>query len=500
MKVYLIYPDRDMSLEDPAWHQTDDLIQDLGVQTLLETMANQDDFLYRVAQNVLFAQSSDQVDVVRFRQAVLRDFQVQPSLAEQLNQLAHDAIGVSKKSYFWSFSKMPSAMTRGSVDILEGLTKLLRQLRELAVDAGRRCESAGLQRFFAMVREELDTDYFETVKHYLKILRFPHGERISATLGTGVKGTHYTLLTPPDPDPWWRRLFTQKAEHYSFKLPDRDEAGGRFLSELRDRGLNGAANVLFQAARHILDFFAQLRTEVSFYLGGLNLKAALDKTRMPLCFPEPHPPSQRRHQCRGLYDPCLALQLGKAVVANDLNADKKVRIVITGANQGGKSTFLRAVGLAQLMAQAGLFTPAEQMTLNLCDGLFTHYKREEDHSMRSGKLDEELQRMSAAVRELHAHSLLLSNESFAVTNQAEGAEILHQVADALAERHIKVFYVTHLYDFARDLHCEAPDDTLFLRAQREEDGSRSFKVIEGEPLATSYGPDLFERIFNTQAC
>lgn len=496
MNVYLIYPDRDMSLEYPAWRQTENLIQDLGLQTLLGTMAGDDDFLYDVAKNVLFAQSSHQVNVVLFRQAILRDFQAQPTLPQQLNQLALESIDVSKKSYFWSFSKMPGVMVRGSVDILEGLVTLLHRLRELADDSGRRCESNGLRRFFTMVCDELNSDYFETVKNYLKILHFPHGELVSAAPGEGLKGTGYTLLTPPDPGPWWRRLFTHKPEHYSFKLPDRDEAGGRFLSELRDRGLDGAANALTQAAHHILDFFAQLRTEVSFYLGALNLEAALGKTGMPLCFPEPKPPEERFHRARKLYDPCLALQLGKAVVANDLDADRKVRIVITGANQGGKSTLLRALGLAQLMAQAGLFTAAEQLTLNLCDGVFTHYKREEDHSMRSGKLEEELQRMSVTVRDLNPHSLLLSNESFAVTNQAEGAEILRQVANALAQRHIKAFYVTHLYDFARDLHREAPADTLFLRAQRETDGTRSFKVIEGEPLSTSYGPDIYKRIFN----
>ncbi len=64
-------------------------------------------------------------------------------------------------------------------------------------------------------------------------------------------------------------------------------------------------------------------------------------------------------------------------------------LIITGANQGGKSTFLCAVGLAQVMMQCGMFVAAESFSANVCDGIYTHYKREEDASMRSGKLDEE---------------------------------------------------------------------------------------------------------------
>ncbi|HKJ95131.1 MAG TPA: hypothetical protein VKA32_05845, partial [Gammaproteobacteria bacterium] len=60
-------------------------------------------------------------------------------------------------------------------------------------------------------------------------------------------------------------------------------------------------------------------------------------------------------------------------------------IVVSGPNQGGKSTFLRSLGQCQLMAQAGLFVPAKAATVSLRDRLFTHFKREEDASMRSGR-------------------------------------------------------------------------------------------------------------------
>jgi len=99
--------------------------------------------------------------------------------------------------------------------------------------------------------------------------------------------------------------------------------------------------------------------------------------------------------------------MGKTVVGNDLNAGYKDIVIITGANTGGKSTFLRSVGLAHLMMQAGMFVSAGSFTSEVCDGIFTHYKREEDASMESGKLDEELSRMSQIVDEVKSYFFLL---------------------------------------------------------------------------------------------
>jgi DNA mismatch repair ATPase MutS len=209
----------------------------------------------------------------------------------------------------------------------------------------------------------------------------------------------------------------------------------------------------------------------------------------------PEPETERRHSFVGLYDACLALTAGRKVVANSANADDKLICVITGANQGGKSTFLRSVGLAQLMMQCGMFVPAQAFGANVCDGIFTHYKREEDASMKSGKFDEELARMSAIADLLTPNSMVLFNESFAATNDREGSEIARQVVDALLEKNIKIFFVTHLYEFARAIYDDRTIRALFLRAPRQEDGTRSFKLIEGEPLDTSFGRDLYVEIF-----
>lgn len=147
------------------------------------------------------------------------------------------------------------------------------------------------------------------------------------------------------------------------------------------------------------------------------------------------------------------------------------------------------------MMQCGMFVAAESLRVNVCDGIFTHYKREEDATMNSGKLDEELSRMSAIVDSIRPNSLVLFNESFGSTNEREGSEIARQIVRALLEAGIKVFYVTHLYDLAHGFYVQKLDAALFLRAERHVDGGRTFKLVDGEPLATSYGDDLYRRIF-----
>jgi DNA mismatch repair ATPase MutS len=173
--------------------------------------------------------------------------------------------------------------------------------------------------------------------------------------------------------------------------------------------------------------------------------------------------------------------------------------VITGANRGGKSTFLRSLGLAQLMMQAGMFVAAEAFRADVRVGLHTHFKREEDVTLRSGKLDEELGRMSSIVDQLMPGSMVLLNESFASTNEREGSEIGRQIVRAMLESGVKVGYVTHMYDLASRLQAERDGHAAFLRAERLPDGRRTFRVVPGEPLPTSHGQDIYQRIFGEEA-
>jgi DNA mismatch repair ATPase MutS len=187
---------------------------------------------------------------------------------------------------------------------------MLKKLKNIADEHADRFESEGFTAFFAMLKKELEEEYFASIENHLRELKFRNGVLISAALGQGNKGTHYVLRKAPDKkQSWMKRTFVQKAPVYTYRLHPRDESGARALSEVRDRGINLVANALAQSTDHILSFFTMLRTELAFYVGCLNLQGQLAQMGEPITFPLPMASSDRRHSFRGLYDVCLALSM-----------------------------------------------------------------------------------------------------------------------------------------------------------------------------------------------
>lgn len=495
MKAFLMYRDRDFDPQQQLPVNEQALTQDLELDTLFQVMAQGDDFLYTMARQAVLTSLHD-LEAIRYRQDILRDCLRNAAVVREIYQIPIESIRNKKTSYLGIFSRYPAGILSSAVGMLEMFVALLRKLRRIAYEHADQFESEGFRSFFAMIAQELDDDYFAEVEKHLKVLRFRDGVLLSAQLGQGNEGVNYVLRRPhPKQGNWLRQILAPKGPVYTFSIHPRDDHGARALSELRDRGINLVANAAAQSADHIDSFFTMLRIELAFYIGCLNLYEQLAQLGEPISFPLPVDASEHRHSFTGLYDVCLALTMNRRVVGNDVNADGKTLVVITGANQGGKSTFLRSIGLAQLMMQCGMFVPAESFCASLCERLFTHYKREEDTAMKSGKLDEELSRMSAIVDQLVPDSMVLFNESFAATNEREGSEIARQIVSALVDKRIKVFFVTHLYAFAHGIYERKMEQAMFLRAERQADGGRTFKLFEAEPLQTSYGEDLYREVF-----
>ena len=476
-----------------------DLAEDLELAPVLEAMAAGDDFVRAVARTVLLSVPSSP-EAVEHRQQVLADFLADPHLAEDLYRLAAEAVEAEKHVYRSIFDRYPDAVLRRSIESLNLLSGMLRRLRALAEAHGPRVGSPGLGDFFGTIRAELDAEFFTASAAQLEELKFRDGLLASAGLGQGLKGAHYTLRTPGQREPWWRRaleaLFPRSDPH-SFRIPDRDEGGHRALSELKDRALTDAANALARADGHIVAFFEDLHTEAAFYLGCLNLHAALGRLGHRVSFPTlATEPAQLSFD--GLYDPSLALRRRRTVVGNSLDAGLARLLVVTGANEGGKSTFLRSVGLAQLMSQAGMFAPADAFTTSFAPTVLTHFARGEDRALRSGKFDEELVRMGELAGRIRSGSLVLFNESFASTNEREGSEVAGQILRALFEAGARCVVVTHMYALSHALCGQGLSGAVFLRAERTPDGHRTYRLVAGAPETTSYGPDLYREVFADQ--
>ncbi|PWK89723.1 MutS-related protein [Fulvimonas soli] len=496
MKAYLMHPDRDFDAQRPAPSHEALLRQDLGLDVLLHAMAGGDDFLLDIARKALLQGLHGDVPTILHRQAALRDALRQPEVVRQLYALAVEAIENRKKNY-WSFlGDHPTSILHGAISMLRMFMDVLEKLRGLAEAHAGGFASRGFGALFAMLREEFDDAYLGNVRAHLAELRFKDGVLMSAMLGPENQGNGYVLRRPHPPAAGWlRRAFGKRPPAYTFRIAERDLAGARTLAGMRDRAINDVANALAQSMDHILAFFEMLRAELAFYVGCLNLHARLEALGVPTAFPAAAAAGSGTLGFEGLCDAALALAQERPPVGNTLAADGKRLLVVTGANQGGKSTFMRSLGLAQLMMQAGMFVTARAFAAELCGGLFTHYKREEDAAMASGKFDEELARLSDLAGQVGPGALVLFNESFASTNEREGSEVARQVVEALLARNVKVVFVTHLYTFARGLYERRMPDALFLRAQRLADGTRTFRLAEGEPLETSHGADLYRQVF-----
>jgi len=499
MKAFLMYKDRDFDLQQQLPWNESTLAQDLELNIMLKAMALGDDFVLEVVKKAIVSSLNIGLDTIRYRQDILKDCLKNPSIVRSLYQIPVEAMETKKRNYWsWGVTGNPSLILSSSVKVLQMFANRLEKLRNIADEYADKFESEGFQRLFAVLKKELNDEYLGSIQNHLNELEFRHGVLFSADLGKGNAGTNYILRKPHNKKGLTERVFTPKSPVYRFRIESGDIGGGQVLSELNNRAINLVANAVAQSADHIDSFFNMLRIELAFYIGCLNLYEQLLQMGEPITFPLPVAINERRHSFNGLYDVCLALTMKQKVVGNDANADHKDLVVITGANQGGKSTFLRSIGLSQLMMQCGMFVPAEFFSANICEGIFTHFKREEDVAMKSGKLDEELKRMSETVDHLRSNSLMLFNESFAATNEREGSEIARQITSGLLEKGVKIFFVTHQYEFAHNFYAQRMGNVIFLRAERQADGTRTFKLIEGEPLQTSYGDDLYKRIFGKE--
>ncbi|MBI5244666.1 MAG: DNA mismatch repair protein MutS [Elusimicrobia bacterium] len=503
MRVFLMFRDRDVDLERDLPLNEAALTQDLELETLFGAMAAGDEFLLEVAKKAVLA-SLDDPEAILYRQRILADCLEHPAVIKAIYAIAVEAIERKKK--VWGLSdRYPEGVLYRSVELLKQFVDLLKRLRQIADGHGGRFRSEGLVTLFRMLARELDDDYLGLVDDHLRRLAFPEGVLMIAGLDKGNKGARYVLRKPKPRNTkqswmerlrsWPERRLLGDRPSYVYEVDDRDDSGHRALEQLRGLGIRHVAGAIAQSADHILSFFSMLRSELGFYVGCLNLRDQLARKGEPVCFPEPLVAGKAMLSGRGLYDICLSLSVTKRVVGSDVSADGKSLVMITGANQGGKSTFLRSIGLAQLMMQCGMFVPAESFHGNVCDGVFTHFKREEDAGMGNGKLDEELSRMSSMVELMTPNSIVLLNESFSSTNEKEGSEIARQIVRALLETGIKLFYVTHLFNLAQRFYLAKMDAALFLRAERLADGRRTFRLVEGEPLPTSFGEDLYRRIF-----
>lgn len=514
MNVHLLYEDRDFDAgiydERKLTEHQKELINDLGLQSIIELMSGEDEVIREVVRaNLLKAGTRepgelfDMVQAVRYRQEIMSDVLANRELIRDIYQMTIEVERKRKESRAVFPSVYLTSTYSSAMQLIAIYLDELAKMRKMAGKHLNTFHSKGLTTLIKDLSEEVSDEYIGKVKEMFKDLKDTETIYISADFGVDLTGVNYAMCKGAP-----KLSFMQKLQTYSFNIAENDETSMHDLERRRDRAINEVTNALACATDNLQGFFKRLRLELAFYVGNLNLTDALRQTGLNSGIPELSEGHSRAWS--NLADLTLvaeAIQKKKdggaamTIIGNTGVALKgdKLLYVITGANQGGKTAFLRSLGQAQLMENCGMLT-AGGFTAPIKTGVFTHFRKEEDRSMTSGKLDEELVRMDGIIREIKPGDMLLMNESFQSTNEREGSEICHQVTKALIDNDIEVMIVTHLYAYAisfRELEDEK-EKVKYLRAERTGEGVRTFRMVEGEPLATVFGGDIYKKIFEKE--
>lgn len=192
--------------------------------------------------------------------------------------------------------------------------------------------------------------------------------------------------------------------------------------------------------------------DVMFYIAWLEYIRPLIDAGCSFCYPELTEENETR--CFGGFDTALAAKLaadGKIPVFNDFSLLGKERIfVITGPNQGGKTTFARMVGQIHYLASLGVKIPASSAKLSLCDQIFTHFEHEEHIGDLTGKLNDELIRIHDILNRATPDSLIIINEIFASTSVKDAVSIGKHLMQMITTAGMRCVLVTFLQELSQD--------------------------------------------------
>jgi hypothetical protein len=190
--------------------------------------------------------------------------------------------------------------------------------------------------------------------------------------------------------------------------------------------------------------------DVMFYISWLEYIRPLINAGCIFCYPELTEENDTR--CIGGFDTVLAAKLaaeGKIPVVNDFSLSGQERIfVVTGPNQGGKTTFARMVGQIHYLASLGVKIPASSAKLSLCDQIFTHFEHEEQIGDLTGKLNDELIRIHDILKSATPNSLIIINEIFASTSVKDAVSIGKHLMQMITTGGMRCVLVTFLQELS----------------------------------------------------
>ncbi len=424
---------------------------------------------------------------------------------------------------------------------LEHYVECVQKLAEAFEGIRSELRSRALQQLAALVLKVQGETVFQklivTLPDLLSRIRSLKSLTIGVNLDAGMMPCEATLISVNDDryreSPFFKSLFGEDRWQGIGPL-HRAPEGSAYAGPLMIPLFQDIAKIMEKTtqplARALKEFVSinsrvltHLHGDFLFYLGALKLIDTMKRCGLPMARPRVLDQELRRFDAKDIYNVDLALHLleqnaGKpedisgGIVTNDFAQGEEGRIVvITGPNRGGKTTLLQAIGLAQIMMQVGLYVPAREAAMSICDGILTHYPALEEPEKGTGRFGEEAQRIGSLFDSATRHSLILLNESLSSTSGGESLYLAQDIVRVMKMLGSRAVYATHLHGLAAsaaELNRDTPGDSRVLsmvalieadpgtgepEANGGEESLRikpTFKIVPGPPEGRSYAIDL----------
>lgn len=246
------------------------------------------------------------------------------------------------------------------------------------------------------------------------------------------------------------------------------------------RGLREAVQTVGDPVPPFVRRFVQ---ELPFYLRYVDFMRRMEERGVHFCYPEL---VQGRMELMEARDLALALKQPEVVPSDLALSDGEAGVLVTGANQGGKTTFARAVGQCTLLAALGLPVACRQARLPLYRRVFSQFSEPEDAQLEAGKLREELTRLKPVLRFAGSDSLVVLNELFASTTAQDALEMSARTLEQLCRQGARVVCVTH----GRGLSRLCPELVCLVAQVDEADGRRLYRMVRASADGAAYAASI----------
>jgi DNA mismatch repair protein MutS len=442
-------PDHGVELTEPS------CFADLNLDQVVETMTG--GFAEYVLQPFFYTPLHD-VKAVQYRHDVLHDLEKEPvraavnAFAQAMRRVREHLAQVEKRRYKLQKERW----------FLDGVETYCRAVNAFAAElASLDLSSRGFRAFRTHLAGYAASDTFTTLAAETRALQEGlagvtycvriHGGRVTVSKYDGEADYSAAI------EKTFAKFQQGAAKSYLVKLPEWPD-----MNHVDERVLEIVARLypeLFLSldefcARHASFIDETIRAfdrEVQFYVAYLDLVRPLKAAGLPFCYPSVS--TNSKEVCADdAYDLALAINLVREktpVVRNDFAlTDPERIIVVTGPNQGGKTTFARMFGELHYLASLGLPVPAREARLFLPDRIFTHFEKEEAVETLRGKLEDELVRIHEILQQATSESLLIMNESFSSTTLDDSLLLGTAVMKQIIAKDLLCLYVTFVDELA----------------------------------------------------